>query len=113
MPDPIQTIADIKAGATPADDTTDPVAKPWYLSKGVVAGIAGIVMALAPKASKLLGYDIGLTQEQANEIVLFIIPQAIALYGRIVATHKVTGSATAAKVLNDAAVASGVPTPAS
>jgi uncharacterized membrane protein len=81
----------------------DPVAKPWYLSKSVLAGIAGLIMAVAPKVLKLFGFDVPITEDQANEVALFIIPQAVALYGRLTAKHVLTATAGQAVALNQAA----------
>lgn len=86
------------------DVTSEPVAKPWYLSKAVIASLAGILMSVAPKILLLLGVNLPLTQEQANAVVTFIIPQVVALYGRLTATHVLTSTAAKAVELNQSAV---------
>lgn len=84
-------------------DIATPIAKPWYLSKTIISLAAGLIMAVTPKVAQLLGMQLPITPDQANEIALFVIPQAVALYGRLTTSTVLTKGAASAAVLNNAA----------
>jgi hypothetical protein len=94
------------------DDTaTEPVAKPWYLSRTILALIAGILLAAASKIAIATGVALpdGLDADSTIQFLTVVIPMAVAIYGRVTASHVITGTAAKAEILNNAAVASGVP----
>ena len=95
-----------------ADETaTEPVAKPWYLSRTILALIAGIILAFAGRIAVITGIALpdGLDTESTIQFLTVVIPMAVAIYGRVTASHVITSTAAKAEILNKAAVASGVP----
>ena len=96
---------------TTVDSVTEPVAKPWYLSRTILSLVAGILIALTGKFAVNFGITLpeSLTTESTIQFLTVVIPMAIAIYGRVNARHTITGSAAGAETLNNAAVAKGVP----
>jgi len=62
--------------------------KPWYLSKGVLAPIAAILMVLGMKLGLL---PATVTDNDVVNALVVIVPILVGLYGRVTATHKITG----------------------
>jgi hypothetical protein len=81
-------------------------AKPWYLSKSVLAQLAAILLLAGTKFG-LLPAD--MTNDQVVNFMLIAIPMAIALYGRLTAKQVLTASKGAAGAMNPAASSASAP----
>jgi hypothetical protein len=72
-------------------------AKPWYLSKSVLASLAAILMLIGGKFG-LLPAD--MTSDKMIGFLVLIIPMIVSLIGRVTASHKITATKGGADLLN-------------
>lgn len=93
--------------------SSEPVAKPWYMSKTILSLIAGILLASLVKFGNALGIDLpdSLNNDSMVQFLSVVIPMLLAIAGRVVAKRTVTSTADKAEVKNTAAIISDTTVP--